>query len=560
MWGSAGLGLAVLAIAAGAGARQVAVAASPETAFELVGHNPLNSRGMNAAPALYDHYLYVGNRTDGQYHHTTPGILIVDVANPSAPAIVGEIPPGTTLAETSRELRVWPEKKLLMVMNFGCSEAIHACASLQTATGQAGVQQVSPTIRFYDLANPVSPDLLATYQPPVIEGSTSGARLVPHEMFLWTDPKSSSRAILYFTSPTETEPRANLVAVDVSRAREGAFTDLALWVGTDEFPDADVSSRDIRLHSISVSADGARTYLAYLGGGFLVLDTSDLARGAATPKMRLVTKPADRVAYPGATDAGTHSAVKVFGRPLVLLTDEVYGDLIDVLARNTQDHGCPWGWMRLVDVANEAKPKVLSEFKMPENEASYCDSADGRDAQNTTFTSYSAHNPTVVRDVAFVTWHSSGLVAIDIANPRKPELVGHFRPEPLISVTTEDPALSQGRNKIVMWSYPIIHNGLIYVVDVRNGLYVLRYRGRHAPTLESIGFLEGNSNLGDARVLEASVLGTRRTSAGTSGPRSAPRRPVPARRLPSTGTADAGSAALLLVAAAVLARRLRRHA
>ncbi len=33
--------------------------------IQLVGHNDLFARGMNAAPALYDHYVYVGNRTDG---------------------------------------------------------------------------------------------------------------------------------------------------------------------------------------------------------------------------------------------------------------------------------------------------------------------------------------------------------------------------------------------------------------------------------------------------------------------------------------------------------------
>src|SRR3712207_7321940 len=40
------------------------------------------------------------------------------------------------------------------------------------------------------------------------------------------------------------------------------------------------------------------------------------------------------------------------------------------------------------------------------------------------------------------------------------------------SVQTEDPALSQGREKVVVWSFPIVKDGLIYVVDVRNGLYV----------------------------------------------------------------------------------------
>jgi hypothetical protein len=48
-----------------------------------------------------------------------------------------------------------------------------------------------------------------------------------------------------------------------------------------------------------------------------------------------------------------------------------------------------------------------------------------------------------------------------------------------------------------MWSYPVIHDGLIYVVDVRNGLYVLEYRGPYQDEVSSIGFLEGNSNLGE---------------------------------------------------------------
>ena len=46
----------------------------------------------------------------------------------------------------------------------------------------------------------------------------------------------------------------------------------------------------------------------------------------------------------------------------------------------------------------------------------------------------------------------------------------------------EDPRLSSdpdtGRHeKVVMWSYPIVKDGLIYVIDLRNGLYVLKYRG-----------------------------------------------------------------------------------
>ena len=33
--------------------------------FTLVGSNPLFNRGMNAALAIFDHFVYIGNRTDG---------------------------------------------------------------------------------------------------------------------------------------------------------------------------------------------------------------------------------------------------------------------------------------------------------------------------------------------------------------------------------------------------------------------------------------------------------------------------------------------------------------
>jgi len=49
---------------------------------------------------------------------------------------------------------------------------------------------------------------------------------------------------------------------------------------------------------------------------------------------------------------------------------------------------------------------------------------------------------------------------------------------------------------VSMWSYPIIKDGLIYVVDIRNGLYILSYHGRWGEEVSERRFLEGNSNLG----------------------------------------------------------------
>ncbi len=44
-----------------------------------------------------------------------------------------------------------------------------------------------------------------------------------------------------------------------------------------------------------------------------------------------------------------------------------------------------------------------------------------------------------------------------------------------------------------------------YVIDIRNGLYILRYTGPQASEAADIHFFEGSSNLSDALRLAAPV-------------------------------------------------------
>jgi hypothetical protein len=120
------------------------------------------------------------------------------------------------------------------------------------------------------------------------------------------------------------------------------------------------------------------------------------------------------------------------------------------------------------------------------------------DPQTNSFTSYSSHNPTVTPHLALIAWHSGGVQAVDISDPGHPSQGRWYSPAPLVTVANEDPALSTGTNKVVMWSYPVVRDGLVYVVDIRNGLYVLRYTGPRSHEVAGLDFLEGNSNLGDA--------------------------------------------------------------
>jgi hypothetical protein len=428
-----------------------------------IGHEPLFARGMNAGLAVWGDFAYIGSRTDGSPGHPSPGVLVVNVKDPRNPRVVAEIGPPDqgNPGETSRELRVWADQGLLVVLNFACDPFGHACDR----------QTVTPTIRFYDIRGrrAARPRLISTYQPT----------REPHEFYLWQDPRDAGRALLYLSTPAPLGE--NLLVVDISGAREGRFREIATWSAS--FPDPGL---DDALHSLSVSADGRRASLAHLTAGFFVVDTSEVARGENRPAIGTATPLEHRVRWSG---VGPHSAVKLPGRDLVLTTDEVYG-------RAAGGGGCPWGWARLIDIADESAPTVVSEYRVsPYNDPGYCGEVpEERDSM----ASFSSHNPTVTEHLALVTWHSAGLQMFSTQDPRDPKQLAEFVPEPLETVATEDPLLSSGSDKVVMWSYPIIQNGLIYVVDVRNGLYILDYEGPLQEEVQTIDFLEGNSNLGDA--------------------------------------------------------------
>ena len=433
----------------------MAPASTPSTGwFELIGHSPLLNRGMNAAPAVYGNYAYVGSRTDGG--HADAGVLVIDISNPTNPQVVYQIgPPEEGLVgQTSRELRVWPDQELLLVMNVDCDAELHDC----------GQPVTSANINIYDLsgANAGLPKLMTSYS----------LERTPHEMFLWDDPRVNGRALLYLS----TFGRAidELFVLDISQARNGLVQEVSVW-------SAPFGAARARLHSVSLSVDGRRAYLARLRDGFIVLDTAELADGIPNPQMRLITPPENWAR----SAPGPHSAVKLFGKPYVLTTEEVYGV-------------CPWGWARLIDITDEIRPQFVAEYRLcPYNTIEFCASST---FDRFKFTSYSTHNPTLTKSLAFITWHSGGLQAISIENPLQPVKVAEYLPEPLSFVGTEDPALSSGLDKVVMWSYPIIKDGLIYVLDIRNGLYILKYHGPFEEEVASIRFLEGNSNLGEAQL------------------------------------------------------------
>ncbi len=408
---------------------------SEPPSFELIGHHDLGGRGMNAALAVAGDFVYVGSRIDQR------PIEILDIADPTHPVAVGEIP--GTIGMSSRELRAIDDT--LVVLSLRCSSDLHGCAPSTSET---------EAIELYDIHDRAAPVRVGTY--PV--ASAPLRRRSPHEMYLRRD---IDRTLLYIA-----EPPSTLEVLDITDpANPTSVVEWNPMIPSQGFDDI--------LHSVSVSRDGHRAFLSHQLSGILVADTR------ALPEMSLITPATAPLDFSPPSSIGPHSAVEVPGRDLLVVTEEVYPPPYGT--------GCPWGKARIVDIALPATPIVVGEVGVAENDPALC--ATGS-FDRVTFT---AHNTTATHDLAFVTWHAAGLEAIDVSDPTAPQIVAEFRPEPLRTVATEDPGL--GGNPVEMWSYPVIRDGLIYVVDVRNGLYVLRYHGPFAGEVTSESFLEGNSNL-----------------------------------------------------------------
>lgn len=238
---------------------------------------------------------------------------------------------------------------------------------------------------------------------------------------------------------------------------------------------------------------GNLVYLAYRQAGLIVLDVSDKSRP------RLVSR-ADYAmpdAEPDAPDAGAcrasadgqpaacanaHSAKLVPGRPdLLVMSDEYFR--------------CPFGHMRIFDVADPATPKLLSHFVLPESAA--CDPArpaQARDAARFPRRGPSTHIGNAWNSSLYMmAWYGAGLRAIDIRDPSHPKEVGRYEYkvrddfQDAERSTKEDPLggrlvgadIRPGERFAGQDTYDVVFGagGQIYVPDGTAGLRVLRYSG-----------------------------------------------------------------------------------
>ena len=239
-----------------------------------------------------------------------------------------------------------------------------------------------------------------------------------------------------------------IVAVDISNPS----LPVPLWLGNYDS------------HGLSISDDGKRAYVAGVGSGLIVLDTSEIQERVPNPTVREVS----RLQWTSMSIPQNAIPVTIDGHPYLVEIDE-FGTLNEV------------GAGRIIDIADERQPRVISNLRLevhqPEN---FGPIADDPGASNI-LQGYAGHYCNVPRRVdpgiVACSMILSGLRVFDIRDPHNPREIAYFN-APVKPRTTlppsnwamASPAFAPERGEI--W-YSDGFSGF-YAVRVTNGVWPFR--------------------------------------------------------------------------------------
>ena len=376
----------------------------------VVGHIDLDGKGDGMHVNVVDGVAYVGHMG-----YNDLGTSIIDVSEPARPNLITQIP----RPEGTHSHKVQVIGDILLV-----NHERNRFEKEPPANWSAG-------LAVYDVSDPAHPRRIGFYPTP-------GTGV--HRMTWWegslayvagTDDGYRGRFlhIVDFSDPTYPSEvgRWWYPGQHVSAGEEPSWK-----IGTEPGPGDE--GREYALHHALPYGD--RLYAGYWDAGLVILDTTD----KANPKLvsRLMFGPESR---------NTHTAFRLPGRDIVLVTDEQLTRWIGV-----QRH--VW----VVDVSDETNPKVISRLPVPHGERH----ADG--------VRWGPHNLHEMRPGSFVdsnlvylTYFGGGLRAYDLTDPLLPVEVAYLVP-----------SAPSGRDSIQFNDVTATEDGLVFVTDRHgDGLYIV---------------------------------------------------------------------------------------
>lgn len=372
----------------------------------VVGHSPVSGRDSNIQMAWAGHCAYVASTSPKMLvwglkaDPSTYGVAVIDVRDPSAPRQVGLLRDRGSLY---------------------ASETLHAVSAKGRkvlVAGSYGAKDDQAYTDIYDVTDCAHPKLMAEWKWPQSV----------HTLTLSADGRR-----LYGTVISPFDGKGGIAVTDISDLANPRF------IGKFEATRPDGSSYEFAAHEISLSPDETRIYAGVIGseggdlnkgavgpfpnlatfgpdaGGIYILDNSDIAKGRANPRMRLIGT---------AERGGWHSVMRA----------RIGG--VPHLVGGTEGMVCPGSWPKIVNIADEKNPRVVGEARLAMNFAANCPPEalaakgpmavmPGPGTANLHFNDVDSATDTRMGLFNFM-W--AGLRIFDIRKPAEPREVAYFKP------------------------------------------------------------------------------------------------------------------------------------
>lgn len=342
----------------------------------------------------------------------------IDISDPSHPVVTDSVQTNTRRVN---DVMTTPDGKTLVFTREGASDRKNG-------------------IVICDLADPLHPKVVSEF--------TDGVPGGVHSAFIYRDPRYGTNVFL----TNDGTGALHIVNIDdPAHPRQ-----LATWK-TDRPSDAGRT-----LHDVDVQ-DGI-AYLSYWNDGLVVLDVGNGIKGGTPSDPQLIMqykydlnalyKDVERATGPGFI-RGTHTAWR-HGR-YIFIADEVFPSA--PVLRNGRDasNERAWGRLQVIDVSDWNDPRSVAWYQ-PEFGG--------------------VHNVWVAGDTLYMGAYNAGFRAFDISGELRGDLRAQGRE--MAHVNTAD---MQGntQNMAMTWGV-VVKDGLAYVNDDNNGLWIVRMEPRQPPT------------------------------------------------------------------------------
>ena len=190
------------------------------------------------------------------------------------------------------------------------------------------------------------------------------------------------------------------------------------------------------IHDMWFSPNGKRAYLADSGrvqgvrsaqNGLVILDVSEIQTRKKNPKVTTI----GTEYWDDGGIAQMTQRIKIKGKPYILFADENGSGGLEGWHQACGAGLPPFGFARLIDISNEAKPKVVSKLMLETHDPANCPLTLPETSEGAIFV-YDSHYCSVDRPrnarYAACTYFESGMRVFDIRNPAEPTEIAYFNP------------------------------------------------------------------------------------------------------------------------------------